>query len=105
MLGSSNNWNIIQFTTKKASSEDFDAVNKVVLDGINGNMAYLLQLGKYGAINAEYPITMRYYVIRYLYKPYTLQEDKTTDGQVSKAGEILFKTEYRSLMKAEKWYW
>ena len=47
-----NNWNIIQFTNKTTSSEDFDSLHKVVLDYISDNMDSLVQLGKYGDINA-----------------------------------------------------
>ena len=37
VLGSLNTLNTIQFTNKKTSSEEFDEVNKVVLDGISYN--------------------------------------------------------------------
>ena len=74
MLGSFNNWNIIKFTNKTTSSEYFDDVHKVVLDGISDNMSSLLQLGKYGDINSEDTTTIGYYVIKYLSEPYTLQE-------------------------------
>ena len=99
MLGSLNNWNIIQLTNKTTSSEDFDGVHKVVLDGIRDNMTSIVQLGKYGAINAADPTTMGHYGINYLSGPYTLQEDQTTDGKVSKAGEPLVKAEYLNLTK------
>ena len=72
VLVSFNNWNIIQFTNKATSNEDFDAVHKVVLDGISDHMASLVQLGKYGAINAEDPTTIICYVINYQSEPYTL---------------------------------
>ena len=74
MLGSFNNWDIIQFTNKTTSSEYFDAVHKVLFYGISDNMASLLQLSKYGDINAEDTTTMVYYVINYLSEPYTLLE-------------------------------
>ena len=64
MLGYFNNWNIIQFINKRTSSKYFDAVHKVVIDGIIGNMASLLQLGKYGTINAADPTTMENFVIK-----------------------------------------
>ena len=64
--------------------EDFDTVHNVVIDGISDNMAYLVQLGRYGAINAADTTTMGDYVIKYLFESYTLQEDQTTDRQVSK---------------------
>ena len=68
-LDSFNNWNIIQFTNKIISSEEFDEVRKVVLDGISENMAFLVQLGNYGAINAAVPTTKGYYVMTYLSEP------------------------------------
>ena len=70
--------------------------------GISDNMDFIVQLGKYGAINAEDPTKMGYYVIKYLYKPYTLHEDRTIYGQVSKAGEPVVKSEYLSIMKAKQ---
>ena len=89
VLGSFNNCNIIQFTIKTTSSEDFDVVHKLFLDGINENMASLIHLRKYGAINVVDTTTMSYYSINCLYKPYTIQEDLNTHGQVSMAGEIV----------------
>ena len=45
------------------TSEYFNAVHKVVLDGISYNMASLVKLGKYGATNAAEPTIMGYYMI------------------------------------------
>ena len=42
LLVSLNKWNIIQFNNKTTSSEDFDAVHKLVLDGISENMASIV---------------------------------------------------------------
>ena len=39
VLGSFNNWNIIKFNNKTASSEYFDAVHKILLDGMGDNKA------------------------------------------------------------------
>ena len=80
VLGSLNKFNIINFTNKYTSSEYFNAVHKLLLDGIRYNMASLLQLDKFSSINSAYPTTMCYYVIKYLYEPYTLQEYQTTYG-------------------------
>ena len=80
MLGSLNNWNTIKFTNKYTSSEDFDAMHKVVIDGISENMVSLVQLGKYGATNAADPTKMGYYAIKHLSEPYTLQYNQTTYG-------------------------
>ena len=42
---------------------------------------------------------MRYSVIKYLSETYTLQEDETTDGQVSKTVEGVVKVEFISIIK------
>ena len=75
-------------------------MHKVVIDGISENGASLVHLGNYGAINAEYPTTMGYCLINYLSETRTLQEYQTTDEQVIDSGELLFKAEYLSIMKA-----
>ena len=64
-------------------------------------MSSLVQLGKFGAINASYPTTMGYYMMKYISEPYTLQEDRTTYGQVSKAVQLVHKSEYLSINKAK----
>ena len=66
VLGSLNIRNIVNFTNRTTSSDDFDAVHKVVIEDICGNMASLVQLGKYVAINAYDKSTMVYYVLKYL---------------------------------------
>ena len=67
MLGSFNNWKIIQFNTKTTSGEDFDAVHKVVLYGTSENISSLVQF-----FEAD-TTTMGYYVRKYLSEPHTLQ--------------------------------
>ena len=42
---------------------------------------------------------MSYYVIKYLYEKYTLQEYQNKDEQVSKTSELIVKAEYLSFMK------
>ena len=65
-LSSFNNWNMIKFTNIATTNEDFDAVHKVLLDGISDNMSALVQNGKYGTINTEDPTTIGYYVVKFL---------------------------------------
>ena len=80
--------------------------HKIVLDVIIDNMASLVKLGKYGAINESYPTTIGYYVIKCLSKTYTLQAEQTIDGKLSKAGGLVVKSEYLSIMKRQtNWYW
>ena len=81
VLGFFNNQNIIQFTNKTTSSEDFDELHKVVLDGISDNMASIVQLGKYGSINALYPTKMNYYVINIYLNHIHYKNIKTNMGK------------------------
>ena len=52
-----NNWNIIHLTPKSITSEAFDEIHQVVLDGISDNIASLAQYGMYGDINIDYTTT------------------------------------------------
>ena len=51
VLGSYNNWIIIELKPKSITFEAFDDIHQVVLDGIIENMASLVQPVKYDAIN------------------------------------------------------
>ena len=43
VLGAFNNWNIIQLSSKSTSSDKFDEIHQVFLDGISDNMASLVE--------------------------------------------------------------
>ena len=73
VLGSFDNCNITQITNKNTLSEYFYRIHNVAIDGISDNMVSLVQTGKYGAINAAYPTTMVYYVVKYVYESFELQ--------------------------------
>ena len=47
VLGSFNNWNIIEFSQKPTPSKTFFEIHQVVLDGISDNMASLVESGKF----------------------------------------------------------
>ena len=65
LLGSINNWKVIQFSQKSTPSDAFDEIYHVVLDGISDNMASLVEPGKYGAINTNETTTNEFYVIMF----------------------------------------
>ena len=54
VLGAFNNRNIIKFFSKSTSSDTFDEIHQVVLDGIIDKMASLVESRTYGAINTTY---------------------------------------------------
>ena len=79
---------------------------QVVLYGISENMAALVQIDKYGAINTVDTNTMGYYVIKSLSEPYTIQEETSCDGKISTASEIVVKYQYMKFIQDNtKWYW
>ena len=62
-------------------------------------MVELLQTGKYGAINTTDTATMGYYVIKFMSKPYTLQEESMCDGQINTTGDLVVKSQYMNCMQ------
>ena len=77
-----NDWNIFHITPKSKTSEAFDEIHQVFIDGISENMTSLVQLGMYGAINTYDTTTNELYFIQLLPYSYTLQRNTTIDGQV-----------------------
>ena len=67
-----NNWNIIQLSPKSTSSDTFDEIQQVVLDGISDHMASLVEPRTYGAINKTATTTNGFYGIIFTSGAYTL---------------------------------
>ena len=65
VLGDFNNWNIILLSSKSTSSDTFDEIHQVVLDGISDNMVSLVESVTYGAINTTNTSTNGFYVIMF----------------------------------------
>ena len=66
VMGSYNNWNIIELTPKSTNFEAFDEIQYVVLDGISDNMISLVQPGKYGVCNTSDTTKNGFYVIQFI---------------------------------------
>ena len=92
VLGSFNNWNIIQLSQKSTPSDAFYEIQQVVIDGISDNMASLFESGKYGAIKTTDTTANVFYVILFTSEEYTLQENTTIYGQIITAGELVVKS-------------
>ena len=102
VLGSYKNWNITELTPKSTPFEAFDEINKLFLDGISENMASLVQSSMYGAIETDDTTTNGFYVIQFLSEECTLQNNKTIDGQVISAGELVVKAKYLFSIQEKK---
>ena len=76
VLGSYNNWYIIDMSPKSTHFEAFDYIPKLVLDGISENMASSVQSGTKNGL----------YVIQFISEAYTLQNNTTIDGHIVYAG-------------------
>ena len=106
VLGFFNNLDIIQLSQKSTPSETFDEIHQVVIDGISDNMAFLVESGKYGAINTTYTKTNGFYVIMFTSESYTLQDNTTIDGKIITAEELVVKAQYLCSMQVDtSWYW
>ena len=93
-------------SSKSTSSETFDEIHQVVLDGISDNMASLVESSKYGAINTTDTSTNGFYVIMFTSGAYTLQENTTIDGQILIAGELVVNAKYLCSVQVDtNWYW
>ena len=93
-------------SSKSTSSETFDEIHQVVLDGISDNMASFVESGKYGAINTTDTSTNGFYVIMFTAGAYTLQENTTIDGQILIDGELVVNAKYLCSMQVDtNWYW
>ena len=93
-------------SSKSTSSETFDEIHQVVLDGISDNIASLVEPGKYVDINTTDTSTNGFYVIMFTSGAYTLQENKTIDGNVLIAGELVVNAKYLCSMQVDtNWYW
>ena len=64
VYGVFNNWNIVTFSNKNTTGEDFEEIHQVVLDGISDNMDSLVQSVKCVAMIKKYPKKMFYYVLK-----------------------------------------
>ena len=73
-------------SSKSTSSDTFDEIHQVVLDGISYNMALLVESGKYGSINTTDTSTNGFYVIMFTSGAYILQGNTSIDGQIITAG-------------------
>ena len=94
VLGPYKDWNIIHVTPKSTTSEAFDEIHQVVLDGISEYMASLVQLVMYGAITTYDTTTNGFYVIQFVSDAYTLQINTTTNGKVIYSVELVVKAQY-----------
>ena len=91
VIGSFNNWNIITLSHRATTSETFEDINQIILDGISDSITSLVQYVKYDAINTTETSTMGYYVIKFVLEAYNLQEDSIRNGQIFSASEIVVK--------------
>ena len=97
---------LLNYQPKSTSSDAFNEIHQVVLDGIRDIMSSLVESEKYGAIyKTDTPINC-FYVIMFTSGAYTLKENTTIDGQIITASELFVKAQYHCSMQVDtNWYW
>ena len=88
------------------SSNKFDEIHQVVLDGISDNVASLVVSGKYGDINTTDTSTNGFYVVMLTSGAYTLQENNKIDRQIITTGDLVVNAKHICSMQVDtNWYW
>ena len=82
VLGSYNNWDIIELIPKSTPFEVVDEIHKVVFDVISENMTSFVQSDMYGDINTDDTTSNVFYIIQFLSEVYRLQNSTKIDEQV-----------------------
>ena len=95
------NCNIIELSQKSTSSDTFDEIHQVFLDGISDDMDSLVESGKYGAIKITDTSTNGFYVIMFTSGAYTLQDNTTIDGEIITSVELVVKSQYCFSMQVD----
>ena len=68
-------------------------------------MWYVVNNGYFGALSTDYPKEYCYYIVKFNYNPYTLQEYFITDEIIIIMGEQVLNNCYiRLLIQGYKWY-
>ena len=70
--------------------EDYEHINRNILDGYVTNMSLIIMEVKYGDIDDDDYSCRSYYIIKFSSYPYTLQYDLSFDGQVISSGKMVY---------------
>ena len=65
---------------KGTDEEEYESVHNIILYGFVNNKAQTLKVGSIDAIDGDNKHLHGYYMVGFLSSPYTLQENKTIDG-------------------------
>ena len=73
----------------ETDEENYEHINRNILDGNVMNMSVIITEWKYGDVDADYSSYHGYYIIKILLSTYTLQVELSIDGQVISSGEMV----------------
>ena len=106
ILGDYNNWIIMPFITYSNTCEDdIEELHKSILINISDKMGTFVTEYTYGAVNTNDSRTDGFYIVKFLSRPYTLQQDETYDNEILKEGCLVSDAEYLTpAMKDSSWY-
>ena len=88
-----NNWRVTNLATKSIATENEEAIYEIMLHGIEARMNERILIENFGAMRTDDEATQGYYLVKWITKPYTVQEDIIMKGvepqQTAFAGEII----------------
>ena len=80
-------------SNNKYCNRDEEAIYETILHGIEARMNTWILIGNFGAMRTDDEATQGYYLVKWITKPYTVQEDTIMKGiepqQTTFAGEII----------------
>ena len=106
VLGNYNQWIIMDFSRDSDIDDDcFDEIHKILLDSIGTNMAELVEINSYGAININDSKADGFYIVKFVENPHTLQESVVVNSETIEAGSLVCSAHYMSPARGKsKWY-
>jgi hypothetical protein len=101
-----NNWKICQLVPKmEADKKGARELHHCILSTMEARMSLMVRKGKVGAIGTADDAAMGYYVVKWLSKPYTLQEDTDSMSGTIGAGTMVVDVLYfNRVERAPHWY-
>eukprot|EP00957_Ditylum_brightwellii_P112893 8608077-Ditylum_brightwellii.AAC.1 len=80
----------------ETDEESFEEVHKILVQSIGNNMAELIEIDYYGAVNTSDSRADGSYVVKFVESPHTLQEEVEVNDTVIETGSLVCAAHYMS---------
>ena len=86
----------MKFLDKQTPKIEFDKIHALIIPGMSTNKAEIVKVNGYGDIADNYEAENNFYIVRFTYVPYALQEDVESDGNQLASGDLVCNVIYTS---------